>query len=103
MCRECYGTKEHTVLMLNDILKHPDFEKMNTTSVAFLFYGMSNHHGEECKDLSFKVYIEYLKWYKNNKKDNYFPKHGMEQMYSQQCLKNISQFFINLSPLRINL
>jgi hypothetical protein len=91
MCYSCHGTNpEETLKQLTEMFakKNYEFENFNTTSVNHLIISMSGHDSKECQTLAIKIYKEFLNWYETQE-NNYFPKHGMEQQYSYECLKNI--------------
>lgn len=100
MCYQCHDgvsvAKQYAEMLENNKFK---FDQWNTTSIGHLIISMSDHDGKECKDSAIKVYKKFLEWYEDNKEDNYFPNSGMEQMYSQDCLKNILEIIENNSDL----
>ena len=90
MCYECHGTPESTIADFKELITSNNyrFEEWNTTSVNHLIIAMSGHDGPEAKWLAIHIFKQFLNWY-DTKKNNYFPKNGMEQMYSRECLNNI--------------
>ena len=102
MCYQCHMPPEQALKYYQKTIVDSNykFHKYNTTSVHFLMISMSGHDKlPECRDLAMTIYKEFIKWYKANKEENYFPDTGLEQMYSTGCLERILKIFQDNSDM----
>lgn len=93
MCMQCHSFLSDTQVLaeLNQSLnsEKEEFDQWNTTSVSHVLIAMSGHNGPVCKKVAIKLLQRFLNWYKKNKKDNYYPRCGIEKMYPKKCYSSI--------------
>jgi hypothetical protein len=78
-----------------------NFEVYNYTSVQNMFIPMVGMYGSEPKELAIKLMKKFIKWYKINKSNKYYPEHGCQLMCSISCLEGsitIAEEYTALSP-----
>jgi hypothetical protein len=103
MCLECHDSfsardvMEAWKKLIND---DKFFSQANTSTVRSMIYSMCGHDIDpddenvviESKKYSTRVFENFMRWYKINKYDRYFPCTGMETMYSMDILNKVFSY-----------
>jgi len=89
MCRNCHDnlSDEEILKQLNELIKNPQFDEWNTTSVSHLLIEIERNK-DETKDICNKILDEFENYLKT-KPYKYLPKNGVEPMVSINELKKL--------------
>ena len=74
-----------------EALNSKNFIDWNTTSVNHILITLSGHNGNKNKILAIQLLSEFIEFLKN-KSINYYPKNGLDVMYSYDKLSNILEY-----------
>lgn len=91
MCIECRSSSKVLEQYWTETIETRNFEfhLYNTVNIVHLIPALAHTEGIVNFVLASKILKEFSIWYKKKRKDNYLPETGIEQMYSQQCLKEL--------------
>ncbi len=92
MCRECHNnfTNGEVVRQLQLVVRNPDFEMWNTTSVSHLLIAASGRNGTHASNLA-NTLLDNFEIFLQGKPNKYLPRTGLEPMYSIAELQQLRQ------------
>ena len=57
---------------------------------------ISGYNGSKAKELAVKIFEKFIQWYELYKRDEYFPKEGLENMIPKKCCKELLRIAKNI-------